>query len=127
MDREHRKIITGFEVPAVPPHGVLGQFSYAPATHTTVVTTTTTTTTTFPPFSVSAPKGLLELDPEQYPLAHKPTPSVVKKVAFKVDGKSAYFEEAEDTELRVRQVSIRSTPSTHIQRSKGTLTPGASS
>lgn len=86
-------------------HDALGQFSYAPAIQTTVVTTTTTTTTAFPPFAVPAPRGLQELDPEQYPLAFKPTPLIIRKLQFDVNGKSAYFEEAEDPELRVQEVS----------------------
>jgi len=62
MDLENKKPSRGFEIPALPPHGMLGQFSFAPATHTTVVTTTTTTTTTFPPFAIKAPKHREELD-----------------------------------------------------------------
>jgi len=105
MDVETKKSNRTFEIPAVPPHGTLGQFSFAPATQTTIVTTTTTTTTTFPPFAIKAPKHLEELDPEEFPLASNPTPSILKKFHFEVDGKSAYFEEAEHPEHRVNQVS----------------------
>ena len=75
----------------------LGQFSYGPATQTTVVTTTTTTTTKFPPLMLRAPKHLRDLDPKIYPLAASPTPKSIKKLSFEVDGKPTTFEEADDT------------------------------
>ncbi|KAL9127091.1 MAG: hypothetical protein Q9217_003966 [Psora testacea] len=75
----------------------LAQFSYGPATQTTVVTTTTTTTTKFPPFMLKAPKHLHDLDPKQYPLAASPTPESIKKLWFEIEGRPAIFEEADDT------------------------------
>ena len=76
---------------------VLGQFSYAPATQTTVVTTTRTVTTKFPPLVLKAPKHLHELDPKQYPLASSPTPQCIKKINFGVAGRPTTFREADDT------------------------------
>lgn len=87
-----------------PPCSSLGQLSYAPTTQTTVVTTTTTTTTTFPPFVMRAPRCLKERDPEEYPLAMSPTPQSIKKLRFDLNGRSTYFEEAEDTEQRLHEV-----------------------
>lgn len=76
---------------------VLGQFSYAPATQTTIVTTTTTTTTNFPPIMMKAPQHLYDLDPKLYPLASSPTPTSIKKLCFDVDGTPTLFQEADDT------------------------------
>lgn len=84
----------------------LGQFSYGPATQTTVVTTTTTTTTQFPPLMLKAPKHLRDLDPKMYPLAASPTPKSIKKLSFEVDGKSTTFEEAEDTLDAIEKVRV---------------------
>ena len=99
-------------IPPEPPHmysmnaeDTLGQFSYGPATQTTVVTTTTTTTTNFPPLMLRAPRNLHDLDPKLYPLAGSPTPTSIKKLAFEVDGMSTTFEEAEDTLQAIEQVS----------------------
>ena len=75
----------------------LGQFSYGPATQTTVVTTTTTTTTKFPPLMLKAPKHLRDLDPKIFPLAASPTPKSIKKLSFEVEGRPTTFEEADDT------------------------------
>ena len=75
---------------------VLGQFSFAPATHTTVVTTTTTTTTSFPPLVMKSPKRLHELDPKMFPLAASPTPSCIKELRFSVGGRPTVFREADD-------------------------------
>ncbi|MCJ1472202.1 SCF ubiquitin ligase complex subunit cdc4 [Lambiella insularis] len=77
-------------------HEVLGQFSFAPATQTTIVTTTTTTTTSFPPLMLKAPVHLYELDPKLYPLAASPTPSTLKKLKFELGGRPTIFCEAED-------------------------------
>lgn len=82
----------------------LGQFSYGPATQTTVVTTTTTTTTNFPPLMLRAPRNLHDLDPKLYPLAGSPTPSTIRRLAFEVDGMSTTFQEAEDTLQAIEQV-----------------------
>ena len=79
------------------PDDVLGQFSYAPATQTTVVTTTTTTTTKFPPILMKAPQHLYDLDPKLYPLASSPTPTSIKRLCFDVDGTPTLFQEADDT------------------------------
>lgn len=76
---------------------ILGQFSYAPATQTTVVTTTTTTTTNFPPIMVKAPRYLHDLDPKHYPLASSPTPQSIKNLRFDIDGRPTIFQEADNT------------------------------
>lgn len=75
---------------------VLGQFSFAPATHTTVVTTTTTTTTSFPPLVMKAPKRLHELDPKMFPLAASATPLCIKELRFSIGGRPTVFREADD-------------------------------
>jgi len=82
----------------------LGQFSYAPATQTTVVTTTTTTTTNFPPLKLKAPQRLHSLDPKQYPLAASPTPYAIRKLRFDLEGTPTIFEEADDTLDTVQKV-----------------------
>ena len=87
---------------------VLGQFSYAPATQTTVVTTTTTTTTQFPPLRMKAPQYLNELDPKQYPLASSPTPQSIKELHFNVEGRPAIFQEMGDTVETLEKVCIPS-------------------
>ncbi|KAL9106406.1 MAG: hypothetical protein Q9227_008548 [Pyrenula ochraceoflavens] len=81
----------------------LGQFSFAPATHTTVVTTTTTTTTKFPPFMMPAPKRLRDLDPKLYPLASTPTPESLRNISFEVEGKTTVFREFEDSTFALEQ------------------------
>ena len=83
---------------------VLGQFSYAPATQTTIVTTTTTTTTNFPPLIMKAPNSLHELDPKMYPLAFTPTPQSIKRFCFDVGGRQAIFSEADDTRDALNEV-----------------------
>lgn len=83
---------------------MLGQFSYAPATQTTIVTTTTTTTTNFPPLIVKAPHSLHELDPKMYPLAFSPTPQSIKRFCFDVGGRQAIFSEADDTQDALNEV-----------------------
>jgi F-box and WD-40 domain protein CDC4 len=82
----------------------LGQFSFAPATQTTVVTTTTTTTTRFPPFVMRAPRRMQDLDPKLYPLASTPTPSSLKNISFDLEGKQTIFREAEDTTLAMKKI-----------------------
>ncbi|KAI9678841.1 MAG: SCF ubiquitin ligase complex subunit cdc4 [Caeruleum heppii] len=77
------------------PHATLGQFSYAPATKTTVITTTTTTTTAFPPFLLKSPRHLEALDPKQYPLAASPTPKTLKNLSFDLAGTPTHFREAD--------------------------------
>ncbi|KAK2832048.1 hypothetical protein FQN49_006903 [Arthroderma sp. PD_2] len=81
---------------SVPSSGTVGQFSFAPATQTTVVTTTTTTTTKFPPFVMRAPRFAGHLDPNVYPLASMPTPEPLRDIRFTLDGKSIIFREADD-------------------------------
>ena len=85
-------------------HGSLGQFSYAPATQTTVVTTTTTTTTSFPPLVFKGPRKVAELDSKVYPLASTPTPSALKKISFDLGGIPVCFEEAEDPSRSLHEV-----------------------
>lgn len=82
----------------------LGQFSFAPATQTTVVTTTTTTTTRFPPFVMRAPRRMQDLDPKVYPLASTPTPSSLKNISFDLQGKKTIFREAEDTNVALQEI-----------------------
>ncbi|ETI20318.1 hypothetical protein G647_08352 [Cladophialophora carrionii CBS 160.54] len=84
-------------------NALLGQFSFAPATQTTVVTTTTTTTTKFPPLRMRQPRRMQDLDLKQYPLAATPTPPSLKKIHFEIGGKQSIFHEAEDTTLALEQ------------------------
>ncbi|KAI9838342.1 MAG: hypothetical protein M1819_005610 [Sarea resinae] len=86
------------------PYSTLAQFSYAPATQTTVVTTTTTTTTAFPPFVMRAPRHLSNLDPKLYPLATSPTPNAIKSFCFDLEGKPTYFREADDVPEEVQKL-----------------------
>ncbi|OAL75351.1 cell division control protein 4 [Trichophyton violaceum] len=80
----------------IPSSGTVGQFSFAPATQTTVVTTTTTTTTKFPPFVMRPPRFSGQLDPKVYPLASMPTPAPLRDIRFVLNGKSVIFHEADD-------------------------------
>ncbi|KAL6717508.1 SCF ubiquitin ligase complex subunit cdc4 [Lecanora helva] len=81
----------------VEPEDALAQFSYAPATQTTVVTTTKTVTTKLPPIILKAPPRLCELDPKHYPLAMSPTPQYLRTIDLNVDGRPTRFHEADDT------------------------------
>ena len=87
-----------------PSQSSLAQLSYAPTVQTTVVTTTTTTTTSFPPFVLKAPRNLNARDPELYPLASTPTPCSLRKIQLNVDGRTAYFEEADDIDQKLKEV-----------------------
>jgi hypothetical protein len=89
----------------VPPNSTLGQFSFGPATQTTIVTTTTTTTTSFPPIVMPPPRSMSGLDPKLYPLASTPTPSSIKKLSFMFGGNQTFFQEAEDTSRALDQVN----------------------
>lgn len=77
-------------------HDMLGQFSFAPATQTTIVTTTTTTTTSFPPLLIKGAHHLRDLDPKLYPLAASPTPLSIKRLCFDIGGRPAFFHEADN-------------------------------
>ena len=85
---------------------VLGQFSFAPATQTTIVTTTTTTTTSFPPLMMKAPTHLYKLDAKMYPLAASPTPQALKKLSFEAGGRQTVFQEAENAAQTLRTVRV---------------------
>ena len=80
------------------------QFALAPhSVTTTVVTTTTTTTTAYPPLYIPpAPQAGSSND---YPLAHTPTPPVLKKFCFDLNGVPTHFRELDllesDIEKRV--------------------------
>jgi F-box and WD-40 domain protein CDC4 len=89
---------------ATDPYATLGQFSFAPATKTTVVTTTYTTTTTFPPLCVNAPGSLSLRDPKDYPLAHVQAPESIRKFYFESGGQLACFEEADTASGKMREV-----------------------
>lgn len=106
MDIEHRDVVPPAD-PNAPfnPYAAIGQIAYAPATKTTIVTTTTTTTTSFPPIVFKNPKNLLERDPKQYPLAATPTPQSIRKFQFDLDGIPACFEEGEDLNAALSEVS----------------------
>lgn len=82
----------------------MGQFSFAPATKTTVVTTTYTTTMTFPPLPINTPGSLGERDPKEYPLAHVQAPESIRKIYFKAGGDLACFEEADAASSKVQEV-----------------------
>ncbi|KAH8730859.1 WD40-repeat-containing domain protein [Phaeosphaeriaceae sp. PMI808] len=102
---------------ALDPYATMGQFSFAPATKTTVVTTTYTTTTTFPPLCVNAPGSLGERDPKEYPLAHVQAPESIRKIYFDAGGDLACFEEADGVsntvqEHKILQDSLRSSNGT---------------
>jgi F-box and WD-40 domain protein CDC4 len=86
------------------PYATVAQFSFAPATQTTVVTTTYTTTTTFPPLCVNAPGSLAGRDPKDYPLAHVQAPESIRKFYFESGGELACFEEADAASERVQEV-----------------------
>ncbi|KAH3949873.1 hypothetical protein HBH98_043620 [Parastagonospora nodorum] len=88
---------------AVDPYTTMGQFSFAPATKTTVVTTTYTTTTTFPPLCVNAPGSLGGRDPKEYPLAHVQAPESIRKIYFEAGGELACFEEADAASNKVQE------------------------
>ena len=83
---------------------ILAQFSFAPATQTTVVTTTTTTTTKFPPLVLKGPQHLYNRDPKFYPLASSPTPHSIKNLHFDLGGRPTTFQEAEDSLETIRKV-----------------------
>ncbi|CAE7178764.1 hypothetical protein PTNB73_03410 [Pyrenophora teres f. teres] len=103
---------------ATDPYATMGQFSFAPATKTTVVTTTYTTTTTFPPLCVNAPGSLSERDPKDYPLAHVKAPESIRKFYFESGGELACFEEANAASEKVReQRSLHQ----NLQSANGTL------
>lgn len=89
----------------VAPNDTLGQFSFAPATHTTVVTTTTTTTTRFPPLVIQGPRNVEHLDPLLYPLAKLRTPEPLKKVHFTVGDQTVVFQEADNAAITLNEVS----------------------
>jgi F-box and WD-40 domain protein CDC4 len=91
---------------AVDQYATMGQFSFAPATKTTVVTTTYTTTTTFPPLCVNAPGSLSERDPKDYPLAHVQAPESIRKFYFESGGELACFEEANAASDTVQEVCL---------------------
>ena len=90
----------------IPSSGTVGQFSFAPATQTTVVTTTTTTTTKFPPFVMRPPRFSGQLDPKVYPLASMPTPAPLRDIRFVLNGKSVIFHEADDVPGILSKVRI---------------------
>lgn len=92
------------------PYATMGQFSFAPATKTTVVTTTYTTTTTFPPLCVNAPGSLSERDPKDYPLAHVQAPESIRKFYFESGGELACFEEANPASGKVQEVCLFANP-----------------
>ncbi|PGG99063.1 hypothetical protein AJ79_08697 [Helicocarpus griseus UAMH5409] len=80
----------------LPPNSSIGQFSFAPATQTTVITTTTTTTTNFPPLVMKAPGSSRPLDPKIYPLAATPTPDSIRDIRFNLGDTSVVFNESKD-------------------------------
>ena len=53
---------------------------------------------------VKAPKRLHDLDPKLYPLAASPTPKLIKKLCFEIEGRPAIFEEADDTIQAINKV-----------------------
>ena len=88
----------------LPSGASLGQFSFAPATQTTVVTTTTTTTTNFPPLPIKPPRALKDLDPRLYPLAASATPASLKNFEFNLGGRSVVFNEPDDAAATATEV-----------------------
>ncbi|KAJ4371554.1 SCF ubiquitin ligase complex subunit cdc4 [Neocucurbitaria cava] len=103
---------------AMDPYATMGQFSFAPATKTTVVTTTYTTTTTFPPMCINAPGSLSGRDPKEYPLAHTQAPESIRKFYYESGGELACFEESNPASEKVHEhKSLRDT----LRSSNGTL------
>lgn len=94
-----------------PSNAAIGQFTFAPATRTTVVTTTTTTTTSFPPLTINPPRAVKDLDARQYPLASSPTPAALRSLKFKIGNKSIIFNEPEDTTNAAAEVRFHPTVS----------------
>ncbi|KAJ4984631.1 Cell division control protein 4 [Stagonosporopsis vannaccii] len=86
-------------------HATIGQFSFAPATRTTVVTTTYTTTTTLSPMRINAP-SLSERDPKEYPLAQVRAPESIRKIYFDAGGQVGLFEEADDAPHKAQEHTI---------------------
>ncbi|KAJ4359083.1 SCF ubiquitin ligase complex subunit cdc4 [Ascochyta clinopodiicola] len=86
-------------------HATLGQFSFAPATRTTVVTTTYTTTTTLAPMRINA-KSLSERDPKEYPLAQVRAPDSIRKIYFDAGGELGCFEEADDASKKAQEHTL---------------------
>ncbi|PGH33741.1 F-box and WD-40 domain-containing protein CDC4 [[Emmonsia] crescens] len=84
-------------VDRLPSNSSVGQFSFAPATQTTVITTTTTTTTNFPPLVMKGPGSSKLLDPKVYPLAATPTPDSIRDIHFDLGDSSIIFNESEDS------------------------------
>ncbi|OAX80156.1 hypothetical protein ACJ72_05519 [Emergomyces africanus] len=84
-------------VDRLPSNSSVGQFSFAPATQTTVITTTTTTTTSFPPLVMKGPGSSKLLDPKVYPLAATPTPDSIRDIHFDLGAASIIFNEAVDS------------------------------
>lgn len=84
-------------------HATMGQFSFAPATRTTVVTTTYTTTTTLAPMRINA-KSLAERDPKEYPLAHVRAPEAIRKIYFDAGREIGCFEELDDASRKAQEV-----------------------
>lgn len=116
-------VATTVHTEATDPYATMGQFSFAPATKTTVVTTTYTTTTTFPPLCVNAPGSLSERDPKDYPLAHVQAPESIRKFYFESGGELACFEEADAASEKVREVRFSLTPGICLQLRPFTLQP----
>lgn len=110
---EGTKDYTAHDYTHVDASTTLGQFSFAPATQTTVVTTTTTTTTKFPPFVMRAPRRMQDLDPKLYPLAATPTPAFLRNVRFDLAGKPTLFYEAEDASVALEKVGHNSEHTSH--------------
>ncbi|CAN9086539.1 unnamed protein product [Alternaria alternata] len=111
-------VATTVHTEATDPYATMGQFSFAPATKTTVVTTTYTTTTTFPPLCVNAPGSLSERDPKDYPLAHVQAPESIRKFYFESGGELACFEEADAASEKVRE---QKTLRQNLRSANGTL------
>ncbi|OJD13698.1 hypothetical protein AJ78_05878 [Emergomyces pasteurianus Ep9510] len=84
-------------VDRLPSNSSVGQFSFAPATQTTVITTTTTTTTNFPPLVMKGPGSSNLLDPKVYPLAATPTPDSIRDIHFDLGGASIIFNESKNS------------------------------
>ncbi|KAF2830608.1 WD repeat-containing protein pop1 [Ophiobolus disseminans] len=113
-----RSTTTQVHAEPMDPYATMGQFSFAPATKTTVVTTTYTTTTTFPPLCVNPPGSLGERDPKEYPLAHVQAPESIRKIYFDAGGELACFEEADKASSKVQEHKALHDS---IQSSNGTL------
>ncbi|KAK4147335.1 WD40-repeat-containing domain protein [Dichotomopilus funicola] len=89
---------------------------------TKTVTTTTTTKRSYPPLFLREPREVHSLDSKEYPLAAKPTPPELRKVAFDVDDYETEAWEEEDTDAQAHRAQSIDF-SSEIKREPGVESP----